>query len=148
MPFSVGCDLVAIARFVCWTAYSPARLATLYSPYECNRIAHLQQLITPSAPQEITQYLATRFAAKEAFYKALSQWLQFHGLTATTFSLRACAPLVSVESVGIWQLPTLIIDLPSLERLAGTTLPPFTAHVSLAHERTHALAYVALTGNP
>lgn len=91
------------------------------------------------------QFLASRFAAKEACYKALSQLLYATGATDHSFSFKTFAPHCWIEKTGPWQLPTLIIDRQSLTRQTGAPLPTLTTQVSIAHDGEYCVAQVILT---
>ena len=59
----VGIDSVEISRCAHWHTYSPERLKRLFCPEE------LEYCL--SNPKKSAERFAARFAAKEAFYKAL-----------------------------------------------------------------------------
>lgn len=151
---TVGIDLVSPARFVDWLDYPHDKLRTLFTEAECAEFKRRKQELNhskiPSQRKDelLSQYLASRFAAKEAFYKALSWWLQKHTLTATSFSLKTIAPLVGVEKEGPWQLPMLAIDEAALEKVVGATVPSYTTTISLSHETILCCAHVSLLKKP
>lgn len=150
--FFIGVDIVAVARCIPWLDYPHDRLSGLYTAYECAAYKERKQELNHSKiPSEhkdriLAQFLASRFAAKEALYKALSQWLQAHGMTHRSFSFKALAPLVSLEKEGEWQLPVLHVDWEQVMTLVGDTLPPLHTQVSIAHEHELAIAQVLLQG--
>ena len=137
---AIGIDLVTINRFDPWCDYHQDKLAALFAPHERAEFVLKAQL---PRIQRAT-FLASRFAVKEAFYKALSSWLMQHGLTDQSFSLKRCAPLVWVSKENIWQIPQLCYDKNAFEKIICTSLPSFQAHVSLSHEGEQAVAQVLL----
>ena len=84
MVLGVGVDIVQINRFKFWIEYPKAQLSHVFSKPELDYIF--------SGTQELAmQRMASRFAAKEAFYKALSNTLTRFKKTEETirFYLRA-----------------------------------------------------------
>jgi len=131
-----GIDLVYIPRFKSWATYTDAQLLTLFSEAEVS--SYHQKT------EKAEQFLASRFAVKEAFYKAIS------GLCAenpkiTPFSLRAIARFVEIRPHPRWQTPELKFDAAGFTATVGTNLPPFKASITLSHENEYALAYVFIT---
>lgn len=66
MTLGIGIDTVDIARFTTWHTKSPEALARIFCPTE---IEYCLNCSTKSAER-----FAVRYAAKEAFYKALCSW--------------------------------------------------------------------------
>ncbi|MGD1997298.1 MAG: 4'-phosphopantetheinyl transferase superfamily protein [Candidatus Dependentiae bacterium] len=149
-PFTLGTDLVATSRFIEWLDYSHDKLRSLFTEAECHefkrRKQELNQSKIPSQRKDelLCGYLASRFAAKEAFYKAFSWWLQQHGLTKHSFQLKTIAPLVGVEKTGPWQLPCLVIEKDKVEKIVGEKVPHYQSMLSFSHEQTMANAQVIL----
>lgn len=136
MILGIGTDIVSIKRFAHMSTLSHNRLRTLFSESELTAAQDSQHpyLFIPAK-------LATRFAAKEALFKALSASLVRLGHTQKTFSLRFVAQISSIE-VTQWGVPELRVDCVALEQKIGVNLPPLQFHLSLSHEQEQALAFV------
>ena len=130
MILGVGTDLVSVDRFIPWAGYAVERLHKIFTPDELAQSLRAESL-------------AARFAAKEAFYKALSAMLVRIDLTQKTMGLRALCPLVGVVTHE-WGVPTLIIDVRAIEKKLGVALPLFHTHLSLSHEKNMAIAMVII----
>lgn len=136
MIYGIGTDIVLIDRFNQWASYSPERLAKIFALEELKDCC-INGVLIP-------EKLAARFAAKEAFYKALSAALVQLGLTGQTFSLLFTCPHVMITS-GTWQVPVLQVNWAGLEEKIGATLPKLSVHLSLSHEKTAAIAFVVIS---
>lgn len=125
---AVGIDIVCVQRFSQWHTYSPTFLSKLFSDSE---IAYCC-----SAPGLSAQRFAVRFAAKEAFYKALCA-----AYGSLPFSLRALCTYVEVRHTG-HQVPFLYINWQAL----GLASDSKTMHVhcSLSHSSCCATVVVVL----
>ena len=64
---SIGIDLVRIKRFVAWRKYSQKALAKLFTEGE---ISSYNLFLKTEQFLKADQFLASRYAGKEAFYKA------------------------------------------------------------------------------
>ena len=95
-------------------------------------------------PGRVHEFFASRFAAKEAFYKALSTSLVKLGLTSQTFSFAFARKHVEVVK-GVWDVPVLKVNWDALAEKIGVELPKFEAQVSISHEKTTAVAMVVLS---
>jgi holo-[acyl-carrier protein] synthase len=122
MIIGIGVDLTRIARFEKWAQRTPKQLAQIFSPSE---IAYCL-----SSPQSAERF-AVRFAAKEAFYKALGSWMP------KMPPLRTVCKIAQVMYQN--DRPELIVDWHKLG------CQPLKAHLSLSHERDQAVAFVLLT---
>lgn len=118
----IGVDLARIGRFEKFVAGKRAVLERLFSP------AELEYALAKHRPE---QYLAARFAAKEAFFKALGTGLR-DGLS--------------------WQQVVVVRDdsgCPSLQ-LSGRAVElllergAVTSHLSYSHDGDYAVATVIL----
>lgn len=136
MILGIGTDIVSISRFARMGTLSRDRLRTFFSESE---LSAAQDLQNPDC--FVPAKLATRFAAKEALFKALSASLVRLGHTQKTFSLRFVAQISSIE-VTQWGVPELRVDCAALEQKIGVNLPPLQFHLSLSHEQEQALAFV------
>ena len=122
MIYGIGTDIVAVARLRgMWERHGDKALDKLLAPSEIDEFARAA---------DKGRFLAKRFAAKEAFSKALGT------------GVRPPATLTAI-AVGHDDLgkPLLIFDGPLAELLAGKKL---TAHLSLSDEADYAVAYVIL----
>jgi phosphopantetheine--protein transferase-like protein len=136
MIFGIGTDLVATERFIPWTTFNYERLMRIFSPQE---IAD-----ATTAGVILPEKLAVRFAAKEAFYKALSAAMGTLGKTMPPMSLLALCGNVHVVR-GHLGAPYLLVNWGYLNTLFACTLPSMTVHVSLSHEKTVAVAFVVIS---
>jgi len=115
----IGVDIVEIERIrVLYERYGERFLKRAFGPEE---IRHCSGHIDPSAS------LAARFAAKEAFVKALG--------TGMTSGIR----FLDVQITGE-RPPRIRLSGKALELADGMGIRG--VHVSLSHERTHAVAMV------
>ena len=136
MILGIGTDIVDVARFEKWAGYSHTRLLKIFSEQELAQCKH-DNLYIP-------EKLAARFAAKEAFYKALSASLVTLKKTEKTFSLLSTARFVTV-AYAEWGVPYIVIDWQSFAQKNNIDcLPLLSVHLSLAHEKSHALAFVVI----
>lgn len=131
MICGVGADIVDIARFEGWTKYPQEQLLKIFSP---------QELADCSL---VPEKLAARFAAKEAFFKALSATLEHKSLTQQEFTLSFICRTVSVTQSN-WGTPQLAVDWQSIHGKIGHTLPHFTTQLSLSHDGSMAVAFVII----
>jgi holo-[acyl-carrier protein] synthase len=122
MIYGIGTDIVAVAR--------------LRGMWERHGERALEKLLAPTEIEEFTKaadkgrFLAKRFAAKEAFSKALGTGVR------PPATLTAIA--VIHDDLG---KPVLTFDGPLADLLASKNL---TAHLSLSDEAEYAVAYVIL----
>ena len=120
---TIGIDSVDIERFIRWTSFSQHKLSRMYSQQE---IAY-----SLSLPAQAAERLAVRFAAKEAFYKAVATLLP------------NSAPFITIGrhcSIGFSErgTPQLTVNWSALG------LPEYTAQVSLTHTTELATALVTI----
>lgn len=120
----IGIDLVEIERFSKWHTYC-SRLQKVFSQEEIDYCLKNQTL---SAAR-----FATRFAAKEAFYKAISQ----HLARPTSFE----ALCKHCEIMMVTGCPTLQV---AWEKLEHTLKGSPRVHLSLTHTKMTAGAVVIL----
>jgi phosphopantetheine--protein transferase-like protein len=124
---AIGIDAVDIERFSQWHTKSLTSLRRIFSEAE---IAYALENSVKSAER-----FAVRFAAKEAFLKAVQQLFPTH-----IFSLLKILKYCSVEKTTTGQ-PYLIIDW---HQLLGHDMPTISHSVSLTHTHTTAFAVVLL----
>jgi phosphopantetheine--protein transferase-like protein len=126
----VGTDIVRIDRFEKWKMFSYDQKRRIFSN---------QELL--DCGNDISS-LAVRFAAKEAFFKALCAALVKLGKTEHQFSfLFLCSHVEVVKEE--WGVPSLKIAWTGIEERVGQ-LPILIAEVSLSHEKDVAMAFVVL----
>jgi phosphopantetheine--protein transferase-like protein len=136
MIYGIGTDLVNVNRFAHWDNYSRTRMGKIFSEQEILDCFQDDNLWV--------QRLATRFAAKEAFYKALSAALfKIYPDCPKIYFLFICR-YVSV-TYSKYTVPCLQVDWGEIEKKIGRGVPVFNVHVSLAHEKNQALAFVILS---
>ena len=131
MIIGLGIDIVDIARFAQWHTYTHARLARIFTEQE------VEYCLSNRAKS--AERFAVRFAAKEAFFKALSSAAPVHRIPLLT----VCA------AVGIDRnddgSPSLAINWAALQKASLAPLPTHTMPlVSLSHTKTLATACVIL----
>ena len=135
MILGVGADIVQVSRFKSWQHYSRKQLLRIFSEQELN------QYESKNADLE---YLASRFAAKEAFFKALSATLVKLKLTQNPFSfLFACQYIEVVK--GKWDIPELKVNWEGFEQKVGAKLPKLNVELSISHEKEYAISFVVIS---
>lgn len=135
MICGVGTDIVDVTRFARWTDYPETQLQKTFTQQELIDCT-INGILNP-------EKMATRFAAKEAFYKALSATLVNLKLNKQTFSFIATCPHVAV-AIGPWGVPTLQVDWQELQKYAAVSFPALSCYLSLSHEKTMAIAFVII----
>src|SRR3972149_8466719 len=131
MISGIGVDLVAVERFRSWVAFPHARLAKVFTAHEIEYALH--------EPELGAARLAARFAAKEAFFKALCSALGMMPCSVSRVFL-----LVEVAQ-ELHKAPILRVDYEGLSTLtASCVIPCFSVHLSLTHEGGVAAAFVIL----
>lgn len=123
MIFGIGCDIAKVSRFEKW-ALSKNMISRFYN--ESERISENAGL------QRKCEFYASRFAAKEAFSKAL-------GTGICGFNLNEV--FVSKDDSEKPEIKVLGNAKKILEEKCG---PKYKIHVSLSHEKEYALAYVVI----
>jgi len=119
----IGLDAVDISRFEHWSKYQVKQLEKVFHVDEINYAF--------SNPQKTAERLAARFAAKEAFFKALST------TTNHSYSLFHIFKYVRVghQNNGA---PYLIVDLSAIDL-------KYTCSLTITHTDKTAIALVMLT---
>lgn len=130
MIIGIGTDIIEISRFADWHQKPQAQLEKIFSAEE---IAYCL-----SSPALCAQRFAVRFAAKEALFKALTDQLQ----TPIPFFTVCKLTTITKSKLGS---PELLVDwaqlLPENHPMSAKKI---TAHISLSHSQTHALAFLIL----
>jgi holo-[acyl-carrier protein] synthase len=125
MILGVGVDLVSVERFAPWLA-SPAMIARFFSAEEAAGLPE------PRAGNLALEYLASRFAAKEAFAKALGTGMR--GLVLRDIEVakrQGGQPFLRLRG------PNLVL----FEKAGGKAL-----HLSISHDGGTAVALVVIEG--
>ncbi len=126
MIFGIGCDITKVSRFEKW-ACSSNMINRFYNENE--------RIKNDVSIQRKCEFYASRFAAKEAFSKAL-------GTGIFGFSLREV--FVSKNDSEKPEIKVVGKAKELLEKRCGTD---YTVHVSLSHEKEYAMAYVIIEVN-
>jgi holo-[acyl-carrier protein] synthase len=128
MILGIGVDSVEIKRFATWSLYPKKILLRIFSEQE---ITYCLQ-----TPAKTAERFAVRFAAREAFFKALSMYQPEH----TVPFLTLCR-LVTIEK-NKNNAPILIIDW---EQIASyQPIRPAETLISFTHTEQIATAFVIL----
>ena len=123
MIFGVGCDITKVSRFEKWVL-SKDMIKRFYNESEC---------ISESAGiQRKCEFYASRFAAKEAFSKALGTGIRGFNLNEV---------FISKDDNEKPEIKVLGNAKKLLEEKCGEK---YKIHVSLSHEKEYALAFVAI----
>ena len=130
MICGIGCDIAKISRFRSW----------LEKPEMISRFFNGRELFPgrpdgqgqPASPGRLMEWYAARFAAKEAFVKALG----------TGFSAFKLADMY-IEKNDDGQ-PFLRVTGGARERLESLYGKDAQVHVSLSHEKEYAVAFVII----
>ncbi len=132
----LGVDAVEIQRFMPWVHYPRAQLARIFSAAELDYCFALCASIDMHHAV-IAQRLALRFAAREAFFKALSSLDPVH----TVPFLTVCRHVAIHKHVS--GVISLLVDWQAL-RQAGLTLANDQVIVHLSATHTAVTAFVAV----
>lgn len=138
MILGIGTDLVEIVRFASWQKYTHQQLATLFTQEE---IAKYQHYLDIGYIQQACIYLASRYAVKEASYKALCAAYEHLYKAVFPWSFRRTAPMIMVQNL---QSGVPIVEFEFKLRDCFQKIE-FKKDVSLSHEKTHAIAVVVLS---
>lgn len=129
MIAGIGIDTVEIERFEHWHTFSSAQLQRLFSIAEIGYCLEVELL---SAAR-----FAVRFAAREAFFKALQE-----AYPESKISFLSICRHISVTHTNR-NLPQLNINWHQLTT-KYTEIQPLTSHLSLSHSRSIATAVALL----
>ena len=141
MILGVGTDIVNVSRFLAWQEYPEQKLARIFTAQELN------DCYSTTLQKYIPEKLAARFAAKEAFFKALSAMLISLRKTKKPFTFLTMCPQVHVEKDD-WDVPMIMVKWDFFQELIQDSLPPVTVSVSFAHEQEYAVAFVVISDRP
>jgi phosphopantetheine--protein transferase-like protein len=147
MILGVGIDISDPARFSSWSSYRAEQMRKIFSHDELIECFGSELAIKQTfeqTPERACEFLSSRFAAKEAFYKALSNALISLGTTHVSFSFARARAHIEVRK-GVWDVPQLQVDWQALEEMIGASLPAMKAHLSFSHEKTMSAAIVIIS---
>lgn len=136
MIMGIGTDIVRVDRFSAWETWSSEKLAKVFGKQELQLCA-----VDGFYRRYLQQKLASRFAAKEAFFKAFSSLLVQLNATEQQFSLLFAARHVQVLKSS-WGVPVLHVKWAVFEKKLKRTLPFIDVQLSLSHEKEYAVAFV------
>lgn len=129
MILGIGIDSVEIERFSKWDKYNQKQLLRIFSSDEIS--------YSMTIPAKMAERLAARFAAKEAFLKALSATIPNHGLSLLTISKNVCVIRLS------GQAPILQVNWDALRTACQKAIPEnIVTHISITHTKTMAISFV------
>ena len=123
MIFGVGCDITKVSRFEKWVL-SKDMISRFYNENEC--------ISENTGFQRKCEFYASRFAAKEAFSKALGTGIRGFNLNEV---------FISKDDNEKPEIKVLGNAKKLLEEKCGEK---YKIHVSLSHEKEYALAFVAI----
>jgi holo-[acyl-carrier protein] synthase len=124
MIFGIGCDITRIVRFEKWVK-NPDIIERYFNEKERTPGSSMSE-------HRMCEWYAVRFAAKEAFSKALGTGLQGFALTDIY--------IVKTESGR----PELKVTGKALSLLKSMCGPAASVFVSLSHEKEYAVATVVI----
>jgi holo-[acyl-carrier protein] synthase len=136
MILGVGTDIVKVDRFKSWLTLDKEKFLHIFSKEELKFCLKNEKLDLQS--------LASRFAAKEAFYKALSSALIKLNLNKKDFYF-----FFSCKNVEIlkeeWGVPKFKINWFAFENKIGIKIPNLNVDLSISHEKEYAVAFVVIS---
>ncbi len=136
MILGVGTDIVQVDRFESWQKYSTKQLLRVFSEQELDDCLSINNCNF--------ERLASRFAAKEAFFKAFSSALVKLNLTNQTFSfLFSCMNIEVIK--GAWDVPKFTINWESFKNKIKKDLSNFQVDLSISHEKNYVVAFVIIS---
>lgn len=140
MILGVGVDITQNSRFDGWVHYDAQQLRHIFSDQELNLCKYFDT-------QRKKEFFASRFAAKEAFFKALSAALvklRVHAQTTQTFDFLFACKHIDI-SAGVFGVPQITVDwMPFNDRL-GVKIPEFNVDLTFSHEKDYSVAVVIIS---
>ncbi len=135
MIVGTGVDIVKIQRFEHWDTYSDGALAKVFHSAE---VARFRFLLTVDRFKAV-QFLSSRFAAKEAFFKAFCDFYRAAGVARPRISFLFLARSLYLEQTadGVPVIPSAVLLLLFFEH-------SMRASISIAHERCCAVSSIVL----
>ncbi|MDP3889084.1 MAG: 4'-phosphopantetheinyl transferase superfamily protein [bacterium] len=130
MVVGIGIDSVEVSRFFLWNTFKTEKLIRIFSEQEIEYCLHEKH--------KSSERFAVRFAAREAFFKALG----YLDTSKTIPFLTLCKKIrVEKNTTGI---PHLIIDWKEIGRQLAVDTTGLNAFISLTHTKESATAVVVL----
>lgn len=121
MVFGIGVDITAVKRFEKW----------VNSPDMIERFFNEKEIKSGKSLSALCQHYAVRFAAKEAFSKALGTGISGFNLKDVYITNDEFGkPIINVQN--------------SAEEILKNRCQNYKLHVSLSHEKEYAIAYVII----
>lgn len=121
MFFGIGVDITAVKRFEKW----------VNSPDMIERFFNEKEIKSGKSLSAVCQHYAVRFAAKEAFSKALGTGISGFNLKDVYITNDEFGkPIINVQN--------------SAEEILKNRCQNYKLHVSLSHEKEYAIAYVII----
>ena len=121
MIFGIGVDITAVKRFEKW----------VNSPDMIERFFNENEIKSGKSLSAVCQHYAVRFAAKEAFSKALGTGISGFNLKDVYITNDENGkPIINVQN--------------SAEEILKNRCQNYKLHVSLSHEKEYAIAYVII----
>ncbi|MCR4742147.1 MAG: holo-ACP synthase [Treponema sp.] len=122
MIFGIGCDIVECNRFEDW----------IHDIKKCQRFFNQEELFDDKWSDKIKiQHLASRYACKEAFVKALGTGFSDFQLTDIFLSQDSSGkPILNVSNQA--------------KKLLDSKISDYNIHVTLSHENSCAIAFVVI----
>ena len=140
MILGIGVDITQISRFISWPEHGTQRLHHVFSEQELEAIKAFDH-------QQKVQFFASRFAAKEAFFKAFSSALvrlKIHEQTPHGFDfLFACKHIIIQP--GTFDIPQVIVDIAAFENKLGIKITEFQTDLTISHEKDYSVAVVTIS---
>ena len=121
MVFGIGVDITAVKRFEKW----------VNSPDMIERFFNEKEIKSGKSLSAVCQQYAVRFAAKEAFSKAIGTGISGFNLKDVYITNDEFGkPIINVQN--------------SAEEILKNRCQNYKLHVSLSHEKEYAIAYVII----
>lgn len=121
MVFGIGVDITAVKRFEKW----------VNSPDMIERFFNEKEIKSGKSLSAVCQHYAVRFAAKEAFSKAIGTGISGFNLKDVYITNDEFGkPIINVQN--------------SAEEILKSRCQNYKLHVSLSHEKEYAIAYVII----
>ena len=139
MIIGIGTDISCSDRFRLFSPKKKDFLLKVFTKKELDDCA-----VKNGQNQYVDERLASRFAAKEAFYKAFSQALIFWKYTDKTIPFLSVAKYVEILKSD-WDVPYLSVDWNIILRNNKFAYKDsISIHLSLSHEKLYAVAFVVI----
>jgi len=135
MILATGVDIVKVQRFAHWAEYSDAALAKVFHPSEITRFRDLWS----DNPSKALQFLASRFAVKEAFFKAFCDFYRAAGTARPTIPF-----LLLARSIFLEKTADGAPVVPSAVFLVFFPASSVRTSVSIAHESCCVVSSIVL----